>query len=140
MTPVMPSLITWKDEYSVGIPILDSQHKHLITLINALNDAMKSGRGKDVLGEILAETVKYTKTHFLCEEQLMRMHSYPDLTAHLAEHQALTAKALDLQKSFATGAMTLSVGVMEFLSDWLRNNILGSDMKYSPFLRRKVAK
>ena len=69
----------------MGVPSLDEQHKNLISLVNKLNDAMKSGRGKDVLGDILAKLVNYTKTHFAAEEQLMRMHSYPDLASHQVE-------------------------------------------------------
>ena len=32
----------WKDEYSVGIPQVDSEHKRLIALINKLQDATTS--------------------------------------------------------------------------------------------------
>lgn len=135
MPAVMTPLMSWKDAWSVGVPSLDEQHKNLISLVNKLNDAMKSGRGKDVLGDILAKLVNYTKTHFAAEEQLMRMHSYPDLASHQVEHQKLTATALNLQKEFAAGTVSLSVEVMQFLSDWLEKHILGSDKKYAPFLR-----
>jgi hypothetical protein len=42
----MASLITWGPSLEVGIKAIDEQHKTLVKLINDLNDAMSSGRGK----------------------------------------------------------------------------------------------
>jgi len=54
------ALITWNAALSVGVKEIDDQHKKLIDLVNQLNDAMHAGKGRDVLGAVLAELVKYT--------------------------------------------------------------------------------
>jgi hemerythrin len=58
------ALITWNDSLSVKVAEIDEQHKKLIAMINELNDAMRLGKGKDVLGKIVNGLVTYTTTHF----------------------------------------------------------------------------
>jgi hemerythrin len=47
--------IIWKNDFSVGIPEMDHQHQRLVTMINQLDEAMGKGKGKEVIGKILAE-------------------------------------------------------------------------------------
>ena len=53
------SLIRWNDNFSVNVTMIDHDHKKLVAMINELTDAMKAGRGKDVLGKILYELIQY---------------------------------------------------------------------------------
>ncbi len=55
-------LIVWSKSYSVGVDVMDQEHKRLIDIINNLYSAMRSGRGKDAIGSILDELIEYTKT------------------------------------------------------------------------------
>ena len=64
-------LITWTDNLSVNHTEIDNQHKKLVDLINILFDAMKAGKGTDVLNKIFAELTSYTIYHFTYEEKLM---------------------------------------------------------------------
>lgn len=130
-------LFAWDDSFSVNIGVVDTQHKNLVTLVNQLHQAMAKGSGKNKLGEVLSNLIKYTQGHFATEERLMQAHGYPDYSAHQAEHEKLTATVLTLQRRFQANEVGLSPEVMEFLMDWLRGHILGSDKKYSPFLNAK---
>lgn len=122
-------LIEWTDAYSVGYKIFDDQHRKLFSILNALHDAMKSGKGRELLGKTLAELVDYAAVHFKAEEALFATHSYAFESPHRKEHADLTRQALDLQKKFQAGAV-LSMEVMQFLRNWLDTHILGTDMKY----------
>jgi hemerythrin len=127
----------WSNELSVGIEHVDEQHKKLVGLLNGLHDAMKLGKGKDTLGKTLSDLVDYTAFHFKTEEDLFRIHAYPDYLIHKKEHDALTKQALDLKERFTRGDLFLSNKTMLFLKDWLNGHILGSDKKYGPFLSAK---
>ncbi len=131
------ALFTWSDKYSVNINEIDNQHKKLVDMLNALHDAMKAGKGNEVLGKTLGELIQYVGVHFATEEKLMSTHGYPEYNAHKAEHIKLTQKAVDLQKNFQQGEHVLTMEVLGFLKDWLQNHILGTDKKYSPFLNSK---
>lgn len=128
------AFIDWKDELSVNIRMIDDQHKELIKLINELSDAMKVGKGKDVMGKVLSKLVDYTKMHFGTEERLFQTHGYPGYIAHKSEHDKLTKQVLDLKTKFDNGQSVITVEVMNFLKDWLQKHIIGTDKKYSSFL------
>ena len=130
-------LFRWDATYSVNIAIVDTQHKNLVSMVNELHQAMGEGSGKDKLGPILSDLVKYTQAHFATEERLMQSHGYPDFLAHKAEHDCLTRTVMDFQRRFLSNEVGLTLEVMEFLRDWLVKHILGSDKKYSPFLNAK---
>jgi hemerythrin-like metal-binding protein len=90
------------------------------------------------MARILDRLVQYTSVHFAHEERLMRLHDYPDLAAHHAEHEALTKKVVQFQNDFQSGRATMTVQVLHFLKEWLESHIAGSDRKYAPFLREKA--
>jgi len=127
----------WKDSYSVGVKEMDNQHKVLIDLINQLHTAMSSGKGSTVSGPIITEMVRYTKFHFGAEEQLMTKHGYPGLLSQKAEHLKFTNQAIDYQNQLNSGAVSLSISILNFLKDWLTTHILGTDQKYSDFFNKK---
>ena len=131
-------MFEWRNEFSVQIGTVDAQHKMLFALADELYTAMSMGRSKPALGQILNRLVQYTQTHFAHEERLMRMHGYPELAAHKAEHDALTRQVLEFQADFSQGRIAMSVQLLQFLKDWLEHHIKGSDRKYSPFLRSKA--
>lgn len=54
------ALIQWSDSLSVNIAEIDAQHKRLVAMINDLNEAMKQGRGRDVIVRIVDGLVSYT--------------------------------------------------------------------------------
>jgi hemerythrin len=134
MATATAQLFPWSDTYSVNIGIIDMQHKNLVSIINDLHQAMAAGHGKDQLGKILSNLIKYTQVHFKTEEKFMESHHYPEYESHKSEHDHLTKTVLDFQRKFQMNEIGLTIQVMEFLKDWLSKHILGCDKRYSPFL------
>jgi hemerythrin len=131
-------LMTWTEKLSVGVGVLDEDHKKLVGMVNELYDAMQAGHGKEKLGRILDGLVQYTKMHFAREEKFFAQTGYADTAAHKQQHDALTGQVLDVQRKYASGlTATLSIDVMNFLRDWLVKHIQGSDQKYRPHLNAK---
>ena len=56
------ALINWNNSMSVRVAKIDQQHQKLIAMINDLDDAMKQGKGKEVLGKVLSSLISYTAT------------------------------------------------------------------------------
>jgi len=131
-------LMTWNEKLSVGVKVLDDDHKKLVGMLNQLYDAIQSGHGKDSLSKTLDGLVDYTKTHFAREESFFAQTQYGASTAHKKEHDDLTKQVLEVQQKFKAGATgCLSLEVMNFLKNWLVNHIQGSDQKYGPHLNSK---
>ena len=127
-------LFPWSDTYSVKIGIIDMQHKNLVNMINDLHQAMMTRTGKEHLGKILSNLIKYTQAHFKTEEGIMESHQYPEYENHKLMHERLTKTVLDFQGKFRRNEIGLTIEVMDFLKNWLSNHILGVDKKYAPFL------
>jgi hemerythrin len=126
-------MIQWNESLSVNVAEIDAQHQKLIGLINDLNAAMLQGKGRDVLDSILKGLVAYAETHFQTEERYFRQFGYPEAGPHQKAHADFVAKVKDFQKGFAADRAGLSVDVLLFLSDWLRQHIQIVDKKYGPF-------
>lgn len=130
------AFLNWSDKFSVHNERINDEHKKLIILINALHEAIKIGKGNDVVGKILLKLVDYTKIHFAHEESLMREHNYPMINIHKNEHNVLTQQVHELYVDFLTGKRILSMDLMNFLKKWLRDHILGHDLEFGDFLHK----
>ena len=98
---------------------------------------MRNRAGKTVLGATLAELARYTVEHFQFEEQQMAAAGYPQLENHKRLHEKLVAQVVDFQRQFEAGSVTVTLDLMNFLSDWLVNHIKGVDRQYVPLLKGK---
>lgn len=134
------AMIQWNDSLSVNVVEIDKQHQKLVAMINELNDAMRQGKGKDALGKIVNGLITYTATHFRTEERYFDQFAYPDADNHKKGHLDFVAKVSDFKGGFEKGTRGLSIEIMNFLSDWLRNNIQSVDKKYGPFFNAKGLK
>jgi len=134
------AMIQWNDSFSVKVAEIDQQHKKLVAMINELHDAMKQGKGKNVLGKIINGLISYTATHFKTEEKYFDRFGYPEKDSHKKEHVAFVKKVSEFKDGFEKGKLSLTLEVMNFLSDWLKNHIMGTDKKYSQFFNEKGLK
>ncbi len=134
------ALIQWDGSFSVNVAEIDKQHQKLVALINNLNDAMKQGKGKEVLGKILGELFTYAGSHFATEEKYFDRFAYPAAASHKLEHSDFVKKVSEFRESFDSGQLALTIQVMNFLQDWLKGHIKTVDKKYGPFFNEKGLK
>jgi len=127
--------MTWTSELSVGVAVLDGDHKKLIGIINQLHFGISAGHDKAILEVVLDELVDYTRFHFTREEELLLKAGYQATSAHFTEHDKFIREILDVQARLkSTSVAMLDFELMDFLRDWLFSHILVSDKKYGPFL------
>ncbi len=61
-------MIKWNKNYSVGISIIDEEHKKLIGILNKIIYAKEHNVNPEELEEVLREMTDYSVTHFTTEE------------------------------------------------------------------------
>jgi len=132
-------LIVWSNSYSVNVAVMDQEHQRLVDIVNNLYAAMRSGRGKDVIGSILDELINYTKTHFAHEERLMKESGYDGFDEQKRSHESLLSQVVEIQAKFKAGT-ALSQEVLSFLKSWLVNHIQGLDKRYGPAMKKNGIK
>lgn len=130
-------LFQWTESISVSVKELDKQHQKLFDMINSLYEAMKTGKGRDVLGGIFESLLDYTSVHFKNEEVLFDQYNYPDKANHKAAHKAFIEKVTGLYSKFKGGDTLVSVDVLNLLKDWLVEHIMKIDKNYSNFFNEK---
>ena len=125
----------WSESMSVGVPLIDSDHRALIDLINRLHDALEYGAGPSDMDQVFQSLVAYIEFHFAREEAVLAACGYPSLAEHQAEHDRFTADMrYTRDRYFSGGEAGLGPHLLAFLKDWLNNHILVEDMAYRPFL------
>ena len=126
--------ITWSDNYSVGVPVLDEDHKQLIAIINRVVDDIDNGR---LSVWALSELEDYAREHFVREEAMLAAVHYEGLDEHKREHRQFVEwlQSVEHTEQLATDGYT-HVGeiVSDYLKDWLINHILATDMDYCGIL------
>ena len=68
---------TWNKDLETGNPMIDRQHKQLISCINDLLDACSQGKGRDKILETMQFLQDYTIKHFGDEEALQKRTTKP---------------------------------------------------------------
>ena len=130
------TFMKWSTNLSVNVAEIDSQHQQLVSFINELNGAMKQGKGREILAEIITGLILYTRTHFNTEETYFKRFDYPKAHFHKQEHEKFVEKVTQFKKDFDKGNQLVSIPLLSFLRDWLVNHINVSDMKYGEFFNK----
>lgn len=130
----MQDLLTWNESYSVGVPVLDQQHKGLIEIINRLE---RSGTDSEQVSQAFRDLDRYVNEHFRQEEAMMEAANYPDLAEHRMEHDAFRdwLQAVDrIYHNGGTSSAYIAESVTSFLKNWLVSHIMTTDKAYKPYI------
>lgn len=127
--------IEWKPQYETGIPIIDEQHKRLFARLDAVQRAVVQGSPREEIGDLLQSLMAETVEHFRTEEAIMAQHGFPDVLAHIREHELLTEKLGELAQRFEESQDAMALLVTTFMGGWLRHHISEGDLSYARFIK-----
>lgn len=121
--------VRWTPEMSVGVKVLDDDHRRLFALMNKVIAAFYAGVGAGVVGSTLDELENYTREHFAREEAMLVARGYGPIDAHRAQHHHLVDKLVRLREEKS------SVELIPALNEWLTSHILHTDLGYRDLFR-----
>jgi hemerythrin len=129
-------LVEWNGKYSVGIELIDTQHRKLIELTNTLYKGCLTGEeeAKHYFRKTIQGTVDYVKYHFAAEEKLMEHFGYPELANHKGQHTGFVLKILEDVKSFQSGKKFVPNAFVRYLKDWILSHIAVMDRHYAEYI------
>ena len=127
---------SWKDSLLLGVSLLDEQHHKLVELLDKLLEACKHGKGQVEIGQILNNTISYTKEHFTDEENLQERYSYPGINAHKRLHAQYIMKMKVLVQEYdKTGPSESLAGKLDkTLVEWIIDHINLEDRKLGAYI------
>jgi hemerythrin len=128
----------WSEEYSVGIPSIDEQHKHFFGIANQIVDlAEQENPAREALFSAAEELGDYAMYHLKTEEDYFDKFSYAGETEHLEAHNLYrkrVAHYLDALQNPDSSAKELAGEMASYSIYWLSDHILFMDKKYGLFL------
>lgn len=129
--------ITWDQSLSTGVPKIDTQHQELFRTVNALLSAMRSGKGKEEIGNILKFLAEYSVKHFTDEELEMEKAGCPAALANKIAHQQFVRKFEQLQRRFREEGCSsgLVLEVQKHLVNWVADHVRQVDTKLAAFAK-----
>lgn len=123
-------LLEWDDKkLSVGIKLIDDQHRVLIGYINELADAVENKSGDDLIESIFDKLYNYTQYHFHEEESYFYKLNKNDLALHKLQHKHFIEELARIKCS-SVSDNEICESLLYFLSDWLVNHIISEDLKF----------
>lgn len=129
-------LVEWNESLSVGVDVLDEEHRKMVDMLNEIYDSMRRSKGPRVMHALFDKMLAYSYAHFKHEEALFDETDFPGAAAHKKEHEDLTAQLAELQKKIKTNPNAgPSIEVINYLRKWLVDHIQGSDQDYSAHLK-----
>ncbi|MCG8635953.1 MAG: bacteriohemerythrin [Desulfobacterales bacterium] len=133
-------IIEWTEEFSIGNPTLDDQHKKWFSIYNKAHDRMMDPDEKNFIStgiDSLKEMKAYGEYHFSTEEETMAAAGFPELEKHKLMHRAFSRDIDGMIQGLESGNHVLNSEVIKRIENWLRHHILKEDLKFKTFSEQK---
>lgn len=92
--------LVWKTDYECGNPVIDSQHRNLFAMGNALLTAILNDETKLDVELQFDELIEKVAQHFRVEEAMIVKAQAPDAAAHKVAHAELLERAKELAERY----------------------------------------
>jgi hemerythrin len=130
--------IVWNPEYNLGIPIIDEQHRGIVSTINSLHFGLQNNFGKNMLSPIIDMMHNYTRIHFQVEESFLEKIDFPHAKKHHELHRNLETELFKAGKSSIMDKDPYEF--LDFLKNWWINHICSEDLIYRDYIISSVKK
>jgi hemerythrin len=127
---------SWNDYLLIGIDEIDEQHKKLVSMLDSLSVAIRSGSGADEVRNAIQFLANYAMEHFATEKRYMGDIERFNSRNHLDRHDEFTT----MVEKFAVEAdengptESIAIRVKSELLAWLIDHIGGEDKNLARFI------
>lgn len=119
----------------IGEKTIDAEHDLQMQLLDSLTSALQKGGDFSPTRYVLEQFIEFSDMHFLSEQLVMRLNSYPGYERHLEEHTRLMKKVREIREIIIRGERVPSLELIQELRDWLLNHIATEDAAFGEFIR-----
>ena len=127
----------WTQNLSVGVGMIDDQHKALFEKAERLFEAGKNNQAKEYIGELLNFLQDYTKKHFNDEEKYMLSINYPEYAVQKQAHADFIRQLAKLRSDYETsgGNLLVIINANQLMLQWLTQHISNMDKQIGQFAK-----
>ncbi|AWI05602.1 bacteriohemerythrin [Clostridium drakei] len=124
-------MLEWKDKYSIGVELIDEQHKHLFEIGNKAVKLLKNDfyvDKYDKIIEIIQELCEYTEFHFKAEEGYMLKIGSKQYESQKIEHDIFIKKINSVDfNNIDNDQQKYLEDLLAFVFNWIIDHILQKD-------------
>jgi hemerythrin len=113
--------------------IIDAEHRVQIGLVRALCDAIRLGADAEQRRQILEQLIEYSAVHFMSEQLLMRLCSYPEYDDHVLDHDHMTEALQAVAAKEVAGEGDLALNEAEDMLGFLSRHIATRDLRFTEY-------
>lgn len=123
----------WDQSYSVGVKLIDGQHKKLFGLISDLYVALDKNAGEKTapIENIILDLAAYVDFHFSTEEKYFKEFGFEKKESHTEEHHFYERKIAEFKDKYKEKGDEVGEEMMAFLKDWISGHIKIKDKEYT---------
>lgn len=131
----------WTEKLSVGVPLIDAQHKELIAAFNDLSDAIEQGTGSTAIKKLLTFLKYYAEWHFEREEACAARHQCAIAEVNCQAHARFLEIFSQLQVAYRESGSSDQIARQAHtqLADWLVSHIMKIDTQIAHCIRHQTA-
>ncbi|OMH25892.1 bacteriohemerythrin [Motiliproteus sp. MSK22-1] len=122
------ALFVWEPRFETGQGLIDTHHRKLVELINALGEAVAhNSQQSGAIADVYRQLVDYTRYHFSSEEKLMQQAGMDQLA--FQQHQETHRSFICSLESYSDESFDQATGeaLLDYLVKWLSKHILLTD-------------
>ncbi len=123
------ALLEWREEFSVGDPAVDHEHRELIDLVNAAAGAIRDDSSPSQLDRAFGDLLRAISAHFAHEEQQMRDSRYDETDPHKQDHERLLDALRDIMDDQAHDPDRSAEALVKVLDDWFTGHFATHDAR-----------
>ena len=133
----------WKEEYKIGVPLIDKQHEELFSRVTAFVETVQSDRIWNEKMNKVNDTLEYMKdyvvTHFQEEEAYQKEIGYPEAEQHRKIHQDMISfiRMITMQNEINGCKEIVMQQFAARIVTWLVNHVVGEDHKVAEFTKTR---
>jgi hemerythrin len=125
---------TGNNESSVGVGILDCDHREMAEAWKELHAEIATGWKRSRAGHLLRSLSRFTLLHFALEEGMMDATGYPGIALHRANHQRLIEHLNELVFRYDQTGLVPETRRLDSLNASHRSHVHGDDLNYGRWL------
>ncbi|HZT28864.1 MAG TPA: hemerythrin family protein [Bryobacteraceae bacterium] len=127
--------VKWNSAYAIYVSEIDSEHRAMFQMVEALQRAANSGKTPEETHALLRAVMAHTIDHFSHEERLMRAAGYSGYRWHKRQHEAARRKLTDFSRRIQEGEPEALSPLLDYLAGWLKDHIGVADSMMAASLR-----
>jgi hemerythrin len=130
--------VKWSDTYSMGIKLIDDQHKGLLDFVNDLLNHSTGNEKEERIyfKKVIQQAVQYIQVHFATEEKMMLATKFPGYKEHKRTHDEFTLTVVQSAEDFKSGKKRVLSKFACFLRDWVLTHIAVMDVQYAAYFKK----